>query len=74
MADITMIPCDSSFISAYGFDQDEQVLKVRFRKDGAEVEYSSVPQLEYDRMRSDPRPGSYFRSHIYKEGYNWSRV
>lgn len=74
MAEIAMVSCDSSFISAFGFDPDTETLRVQYKKDGATLDYLNVPQLEYDRMRNDPRPGSYFRTHIYKAGYQWNRV
>ena len=69
-----MIFCDSTFISGFRYDAEEESLIVRFRKDGAEIEYEPVPQSVYDAMAGNPRPGSYFRSNIYKGGYRWSHV
>jgi hypothetical protein len=67
-----MIPVQSSFISAAGWNEDTNRVRIIFAKDGASMEYA-CPRAEFDSMMADARPGQYFRLNIYKQ-YNWTRV
>ena len=72
---IVMKPCDSSFISEYGYvGGEEPVLRVRFRKDGAVIDYSLVPESVYNAMDGSARPGQYFRNNIWRAGYGYEKL
>ena len=71
---IVMIPCDSTFISAFGWiGGEEPVLRVRFAR-GEEFEYDLVPETVFEAMKGSPRPGQYFRMNVFKAGYRYRRV
>jgi KTSC domain len=72
--ELVMIPCNSTFISAFGWrGGEEPVLRVRFAR-GEEFEYDLVPESVFEAMKDSERPGQYFRQNIYKSGYGYRRV
>lgn len=65
---ITMTPCDSSNVEAYGYDWLNGVLAVRFRgKDGAPgplYHYRSIGNAEWQAFQDAPSKGSYLQTAI----------
>ena len=61
-----MIAVDSSNISKIGYDSDNAVLRIEFKKDNSAYEYYDVPQYEFDALMSADSQGSYANKNIYK--------
>lgn len=61
-----MVAVDSSNISQIGYDADNAVLRIEFKKDNSAYEYYNVPQYEFDALMSAESVGSYANKNIYK--------
>lgn len=70
--DINMIPVDSSNVESVGFDENEQILYVRFLT-GATYIYKGVNNYEYEGLLSAPSVGSYLHRNI-KNNYPYERI
>lgn len=60
-----MIPVSSSNLKAIGYDENEAILRIEFKK-GSIYEYYDVPQYEFDGLYSAESKGSYANQNIYK--------
>jgi hypothetical protein len=58
-----MQPIDSSAISAVGYDDRQQVLRVTYRNGGT-YDYLDVPQTEFDRLMAAESRGEYMNKVI----------
>lgn len=58
-----MTPCDSSLISAYGYDAERSTLAVTF-KNGGTYHYANVPPHVYEDMTSAESVGKFFLRRI----------
>ena len=56
-------PVESSNLKAVGYDEEHEVLGIRFNN-GAEYQYSSVPKPVYEGLLSASSSGSYFHKSI----------
>lgn len=54
---------DSSMISAFGYDEQEQILEVAFHKTGV-YRYFEVPKDVFEGLREASSQGRYMRGHI----------
>jgi hypothetical protein len=63
----------SSSLSAIAYDDDGQVLGVRFQKSG-EYHYHGVPRDVYDGFMTAPSAGIYFDQYVKKAGYPCQKV
>lgn len=69
---INMIPVDSSNVESIGYDENEQILYVRFLT-GAMYIYKGVSKYEFDGLQSAPSVGSYLHRNI-KNNYPYERI
>lgn len=67
-----MIPVDSSNVESVGYDEDEQILYVRFLT-GATYIYKGVNNYEFEGLVSAPSVGSYLHRYI-KNNYPYERI
>ena len=58
-----MIPVQSSSISAIGYDEETETLKVTF-VNGRSYEFSNFPPDEFEAFKNAPSIGSYFNDNI----------
>lgn len=65
---MTMIPVDSSAISAIGYDPGTKRMKVRF-KQGKVYDFCGVPESRFNSFLNSASKGSYYRDYI-KDNYN----
>lgn len=65
-------PVRSTHLSEIAYDEESQVLSVRFQ-DGAEYEYIDVPRELVDTLRGAGSIGIFFSQHIRK-AFAWRRV
>lgn len=63
----------SSNVSAIAYDDNGQILGVRFQKSG-EYHYHGVPRDVYEGFMTAPSVGSYFDMYVKKAGYPFQRV
>lgn len=70
--DIDMIPVDSSNVESVGYDENEQILYVRFLT-GATYIYKGVNNYEFEGLLSAPSVGSYLHRNI-KNNYPYERI
>lgn len=61
-----MISVESSNLKAIGYDEDQAVLRIEFKK-GSLYEYYDVPQYEYDGLYAADSKGTYAHQNIYKK-------
>lgn len=66
-----MLPLTSSNLAAYGYDQQQQLLRIEFRNGGAYT-YSGVPQHVATGLAVAQSPGRYFATSI-KNSYTWEK-
>jgi hypothetical protein len=52
---------DSSMIDLIGYDEDTQILEVRFVNTGYTYEYEGVPKEEFEALMKTSSKGSYMR-------------
>jgi hypothetical protein len=67
MAEITLIPVESSQIEAIGYDQSRQVLAIKFKNKtgtGPTYEYGNVSQTLFDEFLAADSKGRFFRDRI----------
>lgn len=69
---IEMHGVQSSMITAIGYDQDAQSLRVQFRN-GAVYELSNVPQAEYEMLDASASIGSTYNE-FFKDRYEIRKV
>ncbi|MDP8239133.1 MAG: KTSC domain-containing protein [Candidatus Hatepunaea meridiana] len=67
-----MIYVDSSNLEAIGYNEEEQILRIRFLS-GGEYEYYEVPQSIFEELLDSPSKGSYFNRKI-KPIYQYNRI
>ncbi len=60
---VTLIPVDSSMISAAGYDPQRRYLVILFNT-GKAYEYFDVPPEEYEGLMAAESKGEYMREHI----------
>lgn len=60
---ITLTPCQSSHIAAYGFDPDANTLRIEF-KSGKTFDYAGVDAAKYERLRGCASVGKFFHAEI----------
>ena len=72
MADIEMIQVGSSNVDSIGYDEDSQILRVRF-KNGSVYEYMNVSVVEFEQLRLASSVGSYLNRNI-KGNYPYQKV
>jgi hypothetical protein len=65
-------PVSSSNISEAGYDLDNQVMAIRFRK-GSEYRATGVPAAAFTEFMQAGSKGSYFHR-VLKGAYNWTKV
>ena len=67
-----MIPVNSTNIEAVGYDEENQIVHVRFLS-SAEYIYKDVPQHEFDGLLNAPSVGGYFNRN-YKNVYPYEKT
>jgi hypothetical protein len=65
-------PVSSSSIAEIGFDDDAEMLEVKFVS-GSLYRYLGVSQDVYEDFRRAPSKGAFFNAHI-KDAYPWEQV
>lgn len=63
---------ESSHIQSIGYDPDNAILEIEFKKNGAIYQYYDVPQYEYDELMNAESKGKYFNKNI--KSYQCQRV
>ena len=63
----------SSQIIGVGYSEENQVLRIRFKKGEAEYDYADVPRSEHDALLNSKSIGKHFHQHI-KGAYEYQRV
>ena len=58
-----LIKVDSSMIYAFGYDEQQQVLEVVFKRNGV-YRYRNVPKEVYEQLLNSSSKGSYMRDLI----------
>jgi hypothetical protein len=58
-----LIKADSSMIDAFGYDEEQQVLEVVFKRNGV-YRYRDVPKAVYEGLLNADSKGSYMRDLI----------
>lgn len=71
-SNINMIPVESSNVESVGYDENQQVLYVRFLT-GATYIYKGVNSYEFDGLLVAPSVGSYLHRNI-KNNYPYERI
>lgn len=69
---INMISVESSNVESVGYDENEQILYVRFLT-GAMYIYKGVNNYEFEGLLSAPSVGSYLHRNI-KNNYPYERI
>jgi hypothetical protein len=72
MIDIEKIPCSSSNVDGYGFDEENLTLRVWY-SNGSIYDYSNVPRIEFESLHCSPSIGSYLARSI-KGVYFYNKV
>jgi hypothetical protein len=72
MEDIKMIPVASSNVESIGYDENDQVLRIRFLN-GNTYDYKNVPIMEFERLKMAHSIGSYLHRNI-KFNYPYEKV
>jgi len=72
MEDFEMIMVASSTISAIGYREDLQTLRIQFQN-GNIYEYYNFPLIEFENFKTAPSLGSYFNHHI-KNNYPYNKI
>ena len=67
-----LIKVDSSMIYAFGYDEEQQVLEVVFKRNGV-YRYRDVPKKVYEGLLKASSKGSYMRDRII-DMYSTERV
>jgi hypothetical protein len=69
---VELIPVSSSNVAAIGYDENNQVLYVRFMNNMLYI-YKGVPVSEYNGLQNAPSVGSYLHRNI-KSFYPYERI
>jgi len=72
MENIEMIPVASSNVESIGYDEQQQILYVRFLS-GTTYKYLNVPLIEFEQLKNAPSIGSYMHRNI-KSFYPYERI
>ena len=72
MAIPEMIPVESSNVESIGYDQENQIVYVRFLN-GSLYIYKEVPEYEFENLLNAPSIGSYIHSN-FKNVYPYERI
>lgn len=72
MPDIDMIQVSSSNVESIGYDENSQILRVRFLT-GATYDYINVPEFEFEQLKVAASVGSYLHRNI-KNVYPYQRI
>jgi len=72
MEDIEMIPVASSNVESIGYDENYQLLRIRFLN-GTTYDYKNVPITEFERLKVAHSIGSYLHRNI-KFNYPYEKV
>lgn len=67
-----MQPVSSSNVQSIGYDENTQILYVRFLN-GTMYSYSNVPYVIYEQLLNAPSVGSYMHRNI-KDRYPYERI
>jgi len=67
-----MIPVASSNVESIGYDEQQQILYVRFLS-GTTYKYLNVPLIEFEQLKNAPSIGSYMHRNI-KSFYPYERI
>ncbi|MBA5268822.1 KTSC domain-containing protein [Enterococcus hirae] len=65
---------DSSNLASVGFDNEQSILEVEFKKDGAIWQYYDVEDSVYYELMAADSIGSYFYHNIRVRGYQAVRI
>lgn len=65
---------DSSNLASVGFDSEQSILEVEFKKSGAIWQYYDVGDSVYYELMAASSVGSYFYHNIRNGGYSASQV
>lgn len=65
---------DSSNLASVGFDNEQSILEVEFKKDGAIWQYYDVEDSVYYELMAADSIGSYFYHSIRVRGYQAVRI
>lgn len=71
-SNINMVPVESSNVESIGYDENEQILYVRFLT-GATYIYKGVNEYEFNGLLTAPSVGSYLHRNI-KNNYPYERI
>ena len=63
MSNIKMIPVVSSNVESIGYDENTQILRVKFLT-GAIYEYKNVPIMEFEQLKNAASVGAYLNRNI----------
>jgi hypothetical protein len=66
------IAVDSNYLRSVGYDSENQVLEIEFRR-GEVYQYIEVPATVYTDLMNAPSQGKYFNAHI-KEVYSYRKL
>lgn len=69
---IAMCDCESSQVTAHGYDQETKTMAVRF-KSGGEYHYIGVDPATYDRLKKAESVGKFIGAEI-KGKFEFNRV
>ncbi len=72
MATPEMIPVESSNVESIGYDQENQIVYVRFLNGNLYI-YKEVPEYEFENLLSAPSIGSYLHRN-FKNVYPYERI
>lgn len=73
IAPVDMIPVQSSYIMAVGYDVSQQLLRVAFRN-GSVYQYCGVPESECRQLLEAQSKGSFLKARIVNGGYRYSQI
>lgn len=69
-----MIPVDSSNHSAAGYDADNAIMRIEFKKGGSVYDYFDVPQYIWDEYMAAESKGSYAHKNIYPPNFVQQKI
>lgn len=65
---------DSTSLASVGFDNEQSILEVEFKSNGAIWHYLDVPESVYYELMSAGSRGSYFHHNVRNGGYAAIRI
>jgi hypothetical protein len=69
---VEMVPVNSSNVDEVGYDENSQLLYVRFKNGNSLYVYKGVPIAEYEGMMNASSKGTYLHHNI--KGYPYERL